>query len=184
MTEPQLIVLREGVFRPAALVEAEYFKGYDFNLARHVKPRGEVISPEELVQVQSAYLSERVFHPNVPITTNLIPIEARNKDGFMARSLVERVIANGSTMAKAAGVPYFSIASFVEFRDLREVEERKAKLLERKEKSGYIFGHDILGRDLRESLIDDKLFTNKIYDENRAEEWVLHPTVNLYVRKQ
>ena len=158
MTEAQLIVLREGVFRPATLVHPSqsHFMGID--LEQNLALGEEKIDPSSVQLVQSAVLGELRYSDSNESIQDKRYFGWKSNDIY---GILSDLIGKAAQLANRSGTPLFGLTAFAS-----PVTEP-------------------IPLGFQENLLEIvRRSTVKIYDENQKVEFVLHPTVNLYLRRK
>jgi len=158
--QPQLIVLKDRVFRPAQITV-----GPDFT-----KTIDDTIAAESLQMVSSAYLGERRYMAteNAPITrhSGFEVDDSRAAEAEMR----QRAVNHAARLAEQFGVPYFSV-SFT-------VTEVKPPIDLVHSMSNYLF--NFAATEVKEKY---NKFSRDYEVKPRKVEYALHPTAQFYIRK-
>lgn len=187
MTKPQLLVLREGVFMPAKVLERDegLYDGIDICVGNFVDILEEETSldPRGLLQVSTRYLGGMKFireelagSPFTNICQNTGHMYTTNCGSGL--EMIKRLAQMGEHATTRAGTPYFTIETSV-----TPVESVPTPIGR--------FTVDKFKDDISKLMFSDSM-DKKLYVKNdeilspltKEVEYILHPTLNLYVPRE
>ena len=110
--KPQLIVLNEGVFRPAVLVDWRESQYIGFDFTGHTRLEDEVINPSDIQLVTSAQLRPRTVHDKIGFKEHrTLPREDYEQKMGFRFDVVQGIFSDAQSLAEKSGVPYFSVVT-------------------------------------------------------------------------
>ncbi|HLC74192.1 MAG TPA: hypothetical protein VJH20_06170 [Candidatus Nanoarchaeia archaeon] len=171
MTDPQLIILKDGFFRPGELVShnASHFLGFD--LERNLLLAEEKIEPRSLQNLGSFYLGDKHFTDETSFSSYVTHEEFYYR-ALIIGGILNSLVGQGRDIAREFGAQYFNL--YLVRSNLRErTSLNPTSVMARYHRS---FEEEINPK------IEFTGFHRKV-EQPKEIEFTLHPTVNLYVPK-